>query len=172
MTLSLCYWFPFLGTVSCWKKHVGVGYSFCHLECNVVIFLDEKIWSTSLFWNRCRIHHELFFLAKSRNALSHRCCLRDIVVFNFFIPVNHKFWFLDLMHTHTKGHLLFCFLPVHSAVVYYKTWCIIVNLWFTLQLMKKISFLKQINGPDPNFKDICFSGAGRYFYFLLGALIF
>ncbi|XP_022976987.1 aspartic proteinase-like protein 2 [Cucurbita maxima] len=28
-------------------------------------------------------------------------------------------------------------------------------------LMKKISFLKQINGPDPNFKDICFSGAGR-----------
>ncbi|KAL0545583.1 hypothetical protein IC582_015472 [Cucumis melo] len=28
-------------------------------------------------------------------------------------------------------------------------------------IMKKISFLKQINGPDPNFKDICFSGAGR-----------
>lgn len=38
--------------------------------------------------------------------------------------------------------------------------------------MKKISFLKQINGPDPNFKDICFSGAGRYFYFLLGASYF
>ncbi|CAK9317100.1 unnamed protein product [Citrullus colocynthis] len=28
-------------------------------------------------------------------------------------------------------------------------------------IMKKISFLKQISGPDPNFKDICFSGAGR-----------
>ena len=28
--------------------------------------------------------------------------------------------------------------------------------------MDEIHSLKKIDGPDPNFKDICFSGAGRY----------
>lgn len=31
-----------------------------------------------------------------------------------------------------------------------------------MQMMKKTHSLKQIHGPDPNFNDICFSGAGRY----------
>ncbi|KAM5565802.1 aspartic proteinase 39 [Rosa sericea] len=28
-------------------------------------------------------------------------------------------------------------------------------------IMKETHFLKQVHGPDPNYKDICFSGAGR-----------
>ncbi|XP_004292749.1 PREDICTED: aspartic proteinase-like protein 2 isoform X1 [Fragaria vesca subsp. vesca] len=28
-------------------------------------------------------------------------------------------------------------------------------------IMKEIHFLKQVHGPDPNYNDICFSGAGR-----------
>ncbi|OVA01001.1 Peptidase A1 [Macleaya cordata] len=31
---------------------------------------------------------------------------------------------------------------------------------FKNAIMKKLSHLKQIRGPDPNYKDICFSGAG------------
>ena len=31
-----------------------------------------------------------------------------------------------------------------------------------MQVMKETHSLKQIHGPDPNFNDICFSGAGRY----------
>lgn len=30
------------------------------------------------------------------------------------------------------------------------------------QIMSKLHSLKQIPGPDPTYKDICFSGAGRY----------
>lgn len=30
-----------------------------------------------------------------------------------------------------------------------------------MQIMREIHFLKQVRGPDPNYKDICFSGAGR-----------
>ncbi|XP_021903439.1 aspartic proteinase-like protein 2 isoform X2 [Carica papaya] len=32
---------------------------------------------------------------------------------------------------------------------------------FRNAVMKEIHFLKQIHGPDPNYDDICFSGAGR-----------
>lgn len=31
-----------------------------------------------------------------------------------------------------------------------------------MQIMKELHSLKQIRGPDPNYNDICFSGAGRY----------
>uniref|UniRef100_A0A2P2J6A0 Peptidase A1 domain-containing protein n=1 Tax=Rhizophora mucronata TaxID=61149 RepID=A0A2P2J6A0_RHIMU len=34
-------------------------------------------------------------------------------------------------------------------------------LAFKDAIMKEIRFLKQIHGPDPNYNDICFSGAGR-----------
>ncbi|XP_050213236.1 aspartic proteinase 36 [Mercurialis annua] len=34
-------------------------------------------------------------------------------------------------------------------------------LSFKDAVMKEIKFLKQIHGPDPNYNDICFSGAGR-----------
>jgi len=31
-----------------------------------------------------------------------------------------------------------------------------------LQILKELQSLKQISGPDPNYNDICFSGAGMY----------
>jgi hypothetical protein len=31
-----------------------------------------------------------------------------------------------------------------------------------MQIMKERNSLKLISGPDPNYKDICFSGAGMY----------
>lgn len=35
-------------------------------------------------------------------------------------------------------------------------------VFICLQIMKELTSLKQISGPDPNYKDICFSGAGMY----------
>jgi len=35
-------------------------------------------------------------------------------------------------------------------------------VFICLQIMKERNSLKQINGPDPNYKDICFTGAGMY----------
>lgn len=37
-------------------------------------------------------------------------------------------------------------------------------MFLCLQLMKEVHSLKQINGPDPNYHDICFAGAGKYVY--------
>ncbi|KAJ9186804.1 hypothetical protein P3X46_002337 [Hevea brasiliensis] len=34
-------------------------------------------------------------------------------------------------------------------------------LAFKHAIMKEVQFLKQIHGPDPNYNDICFAGAGR-----------
>lgn len=33
---------------------------------------------------------------------------------------------------------------------------------FGLQIVKELQSLKQISGPDPNYNDLCFSGAGKY----------
>ena len=35
-------------------------------------------------------------------------------------------------------------------------------VFICLQIMKELKSLKQIHGPDPNYNDICFSGAGMY----------
>lgn len=37
-------------------------------------------------------------------------------------------------------------------------------VFLCLQIKKELHSLKQINGPDPNYHDICFSGAGKYVY--------
>lgn len=37
-----------------------------------------------------------------------------------------------------------------------------VSSFKSLQFMKELNALKQIRGPDPNYNDICFSGAPRY----------
>ena len=36
-----------------------------------------------------------------------------------------------------------------------------------LQIMNELHSLKKIDGPDPNFKDTCFSSAGRYGYLII-----
>lgn len=36
-----------------------------------------------------------------------------------------------------------------------------------MQIVKELHSLKQISGPDPNYKDICFSGAGMYVFIII-----
>lgn len=38
---------------------------------------------------------------------------------------------------------------------------------FGLQIVKELQSLKQISGPDPNYNDICFSGAGMYVCYII-----
>ena len=43
-----------------------------------------------------------------------------------------------------------------------------VNRW-DVQIFREVHSLKQVHGPDPNYNDICFSGAGRYFRLMMNS---
>ena len=61
---------------------------------------------------------------------------------------NHLAYFLfQLIVLATKLYLI----PDNSGYVF-----------MCLQIEKELQSFKQISGPDPNYNDMCFSGAGTY----------
>ena len=49
--------------------------------------------------------------------------------------------------------------PLPYVITFFWKLCKITFL--DMQIGNELHGLKQIRGPDPNYKDICFSGAGR-----------
>lgn len=128
--------------VSGWRQSI-LQYRFDGNTCcweAVVAQLKSLWWGT---WRRFRQWYHL--------CLSPRCSIRSIwgscktfLIIAYLITVLRivSVWFSSL----------FCvpFLTLGFYVI-------------VLKVMREISTLKQIDGPDPNFKDTCFHVAARYY---------
>lgn len=58
--------------------------------------------------------------------------------------------------------LFFIFNTVLATKFYLIDWMTLILCLFGLQIVKELQSFRQISGPDPNYNDICFSGAGTY----------
>ncbi|KAL8240626.1 hypothetical protein R6Q59_013981 [Mikania micrantha] len=90
------------------------------------------------------------------------------MVYAYSDPIRSPFYNVDLKELHVAGKRL----PLNSSVFDEMDGTVLDSgttyayipeaayLAFTDALIKELHTLKRIKGPDPNFKDFCFSGAG------------
>ncbi|XP_017413751.2 aspartic proteinase 36-like isoform X1 [Vigna angularis] len=92
------------------------------------------------------------------------------MVFTYSDPVRSPYYNIDLKDIHVAGKQLplnaNTFDGKHGTVLDRGTTYAYLPetafLAFKDAILKELQFLKQISGPDPNYNDICFSGAGMY----------
>ncbi|WVZ24459.1 hypothetical protein V8G54_003003 [Vigna mungo] len=90
------------------------------------------------------------------------------MVFSYSDPVRSPYYNIDLKEIHVAGKQL----PLNANTFDGKHGTVLDSgttyaylpeaafLAFKDAILKELQFLKQISGPDPNYNDICFSGAG------------
>lgn len=134
--------------------HLVFAEYWCYLSYSYIV-CSLTIWGTVSFSSfSIRKHHSLL--------------IQQFYISNlYFNPKNLKLCFSCVFHffatfsfTGGRWHLI----DLHIFVMIFSGVCI--------QIIEELSSLKRIRGPDPNYNDICFSGAGRLYLYSISLLSF